>query len=105
MPINKSNWSGRLSTGSAAKRSNAAASPPRICGPMVRVNTPCQPTALAASNRKLPVVSAPVPPLPTMAMEMLGNAAMAKTPDLWGLLTQGSPNMHLGTTMRFFAFP
>ena len=46
---------------------------------MVRVKTPSQPAALAASNRKLPVVSAPVPPLPTIAIEILGEAPMAKT--------------------------
>ena len=47
---------------------------------MVRVNSPCQPAALAASSRESTVVRAPAPPLPTIAIEMLGEAAMAIFP-------------------------
>ena len=69
-----------ISTGSTASRSRAAASPPRICGPMVRVNSPCQPAAQAVSSRESPVVSAPAPPLPMIAIEMLGEAAHGHIP-------------------------
>jgi hypothetical protein len=44
---------------------------------MVRVNRPCQPAAAAVSNRESTVVRAPAPPLPMIAIEILGEAAMA----------------------------
>ncbi len=75
------------STGWSASRNSAAASPPRICGPSVRVDSPCQPAALAASSRKLPVVSAPAPPLPMIAIEMLGETSMGEKPLIWAHLT------------------
>src|SRR5579871_295838 len=76
MPISRSNLSARHSTGSVARRIRAAASPPRICGPTVRLNRPCQPARVAASRSRLPAVRAPAPPLPTIASEMLSASAM-----------------------------
>ena len=80
MPMSRSKCSGGHSTGPLAKRTKAAASPPRICGPTVRVSNPCHPAAHAASSRKLPAVSAPAPPLPRIAMEMLSASGMRASP-------------------------
>ena len=48
----------------------------RACGS----SSPCQPAELAASSRKLPVVSAPAPPLPMTAIEMLEETSMDQNP-------------------------
>ena len=53
--------------GCVDRRTSAAASPPRICGPTERFNSPCKPALPAASNRIDPAVIAPIPPEPTMA--------------------------------------
>ncbi len=54
-----------------ASRSSAAASPPRICGPLVRTIRPYRPALAAASSSRLPAVITPLPPLPAMAIERL----------------------------------
>ena len=53
--------------GRVDRRTSAAASPPRICGPTERVDSPCQPDLPAASSNMAPAVMAPLPPVPTMA--------------------------------------
>src|SRR5262249_18415393 len=80
IPMTRSNWSGRHSIVCEPSRSNAAASPPRICGPTVRARRPCQPPALAASSRKFPAVKAPAPPLPIIATETLRRSAIRSAP-------------------------
>ncbi|EGW54049.1 hypothetical protein TevJSym_ar00640 [endosymbiont of Tevnia jerichonana (vent Tica)] len=59
------------STAEGEKRTIAADSPPRICGPAERIITPCRPASAAASSRMRPVVTAPLPPEPVMAIEKL----------------------------------
>jgi hypothetical protein len=55
-----------------AKRSIAAASPPRICGPEERVIQAYQPATAAASSSSEPAVTTPAPPLPLITSETLG---------------------------------
>jgi hypothetical protein len=55
----------------APMRSSAAASPPRICGPLVRTIRPYRPARAAASSSSVPAVITPAPPLPAMATEKL----------------------------------
>ncbi len=50
-------------------RSRAAASPPRICGPLVRTIRPYRPARAAASSSIVPAVITPLPPLPAMAID------------------------------------
>jgi hypothetical protein len=57
--------------GSVAKRSMAAASPPRICGPEERLIRAYQPALAAASSSSEPAVTTPAPPLPAMTRETL----------------------------------
>ena len=57
------------STGAAPRRSSAAASPPRICGPLVRTIRPYRPACAAASSSSVPAVITPLPPLPAMAID------------------------------------
>ena len=57
------------SSGVLPSRSSAAASPPRICGPLVRTISPYKPAVAAASSSRVPAVITPLPPLPAMAME------------------------------------
>ena len=57
--------------GSVAKRSMAAASPPRICGPEERLISAYQPARAAASSSSEPAVTTPAPPLPAMVSETL----------------------------------
>ena len=58
-----------VAAGSVESRTSAAASPPRICGPTDRFISPYQPALPAASSRILPDVTAPAPPVPTIAKE------------------------------------
>jgi len=62
------------SVGVDASRMSAAASPPRICGPLVRTINPYSPAFAAASSRSVPAVITPLPPLPAIAIEMLRRA-------------------------------
>ena len=57
--------------GRGDKRSSAAASPPRICGPLVRTIRPYRPARAAASSNSVPAVITPLPPLPAMAIDRL----------------------------------
>ena len=67
--ISASKRSPRQSIGCGAKRSSAAASPPRICGPLDRTISPYQPARAAASSSMLPAVITPAPPEPQIASE------------------------------------
>jgi hypothetical protein len=65
----RSKWSSSASIGARARRSSAAASPPRICGPLVRTIRPYRPARAAASSSIVPAVMTPLPPLPASARE------------------------------------
>ncbi len=65
----RSNVSSSASIGRRASRSSAAASPPRICGPLVRTMSPYRPARAAASSSIAPAVMTPFPPLPAMATD------------------------------------
>ncbi len=65
----RSKLSSSASTASRARRSSAAASPPRICGPLVRTIKPYRPARAAASSSSVPAVITPLPPLPASATE------------------------------------
>ena len=56
-------------------RHSAAASPPRICGPLDRTMSPYQPAFAAASSSMFPAVITPAPPLPVTATETLVRVA------------------------------
>jgi len=62
------------STGVADSRNRAAASPPRICGPLVRTIRPYRPACAAASSSSVPAVMTPLPPLPAIAIESPASA-------------------------------
>ncbi len=57
--------------GCVAMRISAAASPPRICGPLERTISPYQPACAAASRSRLPAVITPAPPEPHSATQTL----------------------------------
>ena len=63
-----------------ASRSSAAASPPRICGPLVRTMRPYSPALAAASSNSVPAVITPLPPLPAIAIEMLAAPSPGAAP-------------------------
>ena len=75
MASSTSNASSSVSIGLRPRRTSAAASPPRICGPLVRTMRPYQPAFAAAPTSSVPAVITPLPPLPARAIEMLCAAA------------------------------
>ena len=77
--ISASNRSSRQSIGCGAKRSSAAASPPRICGPLERTIRPYQPAFAAASSSMLPAVITPAPPEPQTATETVVRAVPGRS--------------------------
>jgi hypothetical protein len=74
MAMTASKRSSMHATGRVDRRTKAAASPPRICGPTERVIRPYQPQRPAASSKRPAAVSEPAPPLPRMARQMLVRA-------------------------------
>ena len=71
----RSNVSPSVSSGWFASRTSAAASPPRICGPLVRTMIPYSPAFAAALRRSVPAVITPLPPLPASAIERLDSVS------------------------------
>ena len=71
----RSKRSSSVSIGVVPRRSSAAASPPRICGPLVRTIRPYRPARAAASSSRVPAVITPLPPLPASAIESCGAGA------------------------------
>ena len=61
--------SARLLTGLADRRTSAAASPPRTCGPASLASSTVITGRAAASRSNVPAVMAPVPPLPANTTE------------------------------------
>ena len=69
-------------TGPGPKRTMAADSPPRIWGPAERVMRPWKPARATAARRIDPVVTAPLPPEPVMAMDSREGCPLR---DSWGM--------------------
>jgi hypothetical protein len=87
----RSKLSSSDSTGVVESRTSAAASPPRICGPLVRTIRPYSPAWAAASRSSVPAVMTPLPPLPAIAIERLwARGGWAPSRDArglsWGLI-------------------
>jgi hypothetical protein len=74
MASSRSNLSSRPSSGKAPSRTSAAASPPRIWGPLVRTMRPYKPAFAAALSSSVPAVITPLPPLPASAIDTLAPA-------------------------------